>query len=65
MKNVVIKKCNCKHDFQDETYGKQMRIWNLTQKGVRCTVCKNEVKDKQTRHEVINETTCFRPIKKA
>lgn len=39
-------KCNCKHDFQDQRYGKQIRIANPTQKAttdknlvVRCTVC--------------------------
>ena len=36
---------NCKHDFQDRTYGKKMRVHNLAvkgnggSKGYRCTVC--------------------------
>ena len=35
----MIKKCTCKHTYQDKKYGKGMRVWNLTSKGVRCTVC--------------------------
>lgn len=38
--------CKCTHKFQDETYGKQTRIANQTNKkypsghvDVRCTVC--------------------------
>jgi rubrerythrin len=32
--------CNCKHEFQDEHYGKGKRLANLTGKGeYRCTVC--------------------------
>lgn len=42
--------CTCTNKFQDQTYGPQVRIANLTQKGgttedkrvVRCTVCSKE-----------------------
>ena len=35
----MIKKCKCKHEYQDKRYGKQKRIFNETDKGWRCTVC--------------------------
>ena len=38
-----IIKCNCKNDYQDEKYGKNMRVHNTTidihKNGYRCTVC--------------------------
>lgn len=36
-----VKKCNCKHEFQDKTYGTGMRVMNLDFKKVNatCTVC--------------------------
>lgn len=39
-----IKSCTCKHEFQDETYGKSMRVFNFVDSinpkgGWRCTVC--------------------------
>jgi hypothetical protein len=40
--------CNCKHEFQDQRYGKGMRLHNQKNSktaGVnewRCTVCKSE-----------------------
>ena len=51
-KNTVLIACTCKHEFQDQTYGKQKRIANVTAKGdisnkeVRCTVCKSTQKVK-------------------
>ena len=40
----VVKKCTCKHTFQDNQYGQGMRLFNETGGGkVRCTVCKAEV----------------------
>ena len=38
-----IKKCKCKHEYQDKRYGKGMRLHNETvkDKGWRCTVCGN------------------------
>lgn len=43
----MIIKCNCKHEFQDETYGKAMRVAIdvKTKSGGlihRCTVCGKE-----------------------
>lgn len=41
----MIKKCDCKHAFQDKKYGKGMRVHNeYTSKsgGYRCTVCGKE-----------------------
>ena len=36
----MIKKCTCKHAFQDKRYGKKNRSMNKTDKGeYRCTVC--------------------------
>lgn len=49
MDNTKIIKCSgkCVSNFQDTTYGKGLRVGNLTQKGTkdkaiyRCTVCKS------------------------
>lgn len=42
---MSILKCTCKHEFQDKTYGKDMRVHNRTKDGkARCTVC-NQVKE--------------------
>lgn len=50
----MISLCNnCKpHDFQDKTYGKNMRVFNPMRKsgsssivGYRCTICGNEIKE--------------------
>lgn len=40
---TTIKICTCKSDFQDKTYGKNMRVHNLKDagKGAVCTVCGN------------------------
>ena len=37
----MIKKCTCKHDFQDKKYGKGKRFHNVCAKAgeYRCTVC--------------------------
>lgn len=38
--NTKILYCNCKHSFQDKTYGKSKRVHNKTAKDEwRCTVC--------------------------
>lgn len=38
-----IIKCTCKNEYQDEKYGKGMRVHNSTfdvqKNGYRCTVC--------------------------
>jgi len=45
---MAIKRCECKHEYQDEVYGKGNRVHNPTLKQVgnqpvyRCTVCKKE-----------------------
>lgn len=45
---MSIRKCDCKHDFQDKRYGAGQRVMNETRKGsgdkkgVRCTVCGKE-----------------------
>lgn len=44
MAESKIKRCDCKHEFQDKKYGNGMRVMNPTGKGdksgdYRCTVC--------------------------
>ena len=40
---MSIKKCNCKHEYQDSKYGKQKRVHNKTSNDkFRCTVCGEE-----------------------
>lgn len=45
MAECKIMKCSCQHEFQDQMYGKGMRVWNPTGKGSNqgdgyvCTVC--------------------------
>lgn len=41
MPGTTIVKCSCKHDFQDEKYGKGNRVANLSKddKTCTCTVC--------------------------
>ncbi len=36
---MAIKQCSCQSKFQDEKYGKSMRVHNKTTTGYRCTVC--------------------------
>lgn len=37
---IRIMKCTCKHEFQDQTYGPQMRVHNVSPDGLAfCTVC--------------------------
>ena len=47
---AMIKRCTCKHDYQDKEHGKKMRVFNPTkqngrelERGWRCTVCGREV----------------------
>ena len=44
-----ILRCNCESEFQDATYGKNMRVFNEMGKegkdGYRCTVCGKEIKE--------------------
>lgn len=41
MAGTTVSICNCKHEFQEKTYGKNRRLFNLTQSGDKgtCTVC--------------------------
>lgn len=43
---MAIIRCNCTHEFQDKTHGRQNRVHNRCGKeqrgGWRCTVCGNE-----------------------
>lgn len=43
MSKSKILKCTCKHEFQDATYGKEMRVHNLNKDAVKgkCSVCNN------------------------
>jgi len=36
---TVILSCACQHEYQDKKYGKEKRVFNITLKGARCTVC--------------------------
>ena len=31
--------CTCKHDYEDQRYGKGLRLHNKCNKGFRCTIC--------------------------
>ena len=44
MSGTVIKKCenNCKHEFQDKTYGKGIRVHNIGKDKAVCTVCEGK-----------------------
>ncbi len=43
MSGTAIKKCSCEHEFQDERYGKGLRVHNLKKEGKPvCTVCRKE-----------------------
>jgi hypothetical protein len=48
MTNTRVMQCTCKHPFQDERYGINMRVHNARRKprpGWRCTVCLKEKED--------------------
>lgn len=34
-----VKKCTCKHAFQDRVYGKGKRVHTVGEKNTTCTVC--------------------------
>lgn len=44
----MIKRCDCRSEYQDKKYGNGMRVHNPTRKGTvskivwRCTICKKE-----------------------
>ena len=39
----MIKKCVCRHAYQDKMYGDGNRVCNQKSDGYRCTVCGKEV----------------------
>jgi hypothetical protein len=46
--NTRVLRCACRHPFQDERYGINLRVHNARRKprpGWRCTVCLNEKED--------------------
>lgn len=36
---AVVQNCSCAHTEQDRMYGRNMRVMNRCNGGVRCTVC--------------------------
>lgn len=38
-----IRSCKCKHESQDAIHGAGQRVYNPTNKGIRCTVCGTEI----------------------
>ena len=40
-KPSVVKRCTCRHQYQDERHGEGMRVHNPCAKGYRCTVCES------------------------
>ena len=36
---AVIKGCSCKHDYQDQVYGKGQRVHNEGKALITCSVC--------------------------
>ena len=42
----MLKKCSCKHEFQDKQYGDSVRVYNPCKNDThaRCTVCSKEIK---------------------
>jgi len=41
---TAVKRCNCKHEFQDSRYGTGLRVHNVKKDGAKatCTVCGKE-----------------------
>lgn len=41
MNTAVVRKCKCRSEFQDKTYGPGNRVYNVSTDGKveRCTVC--------------------------
>ena len=54
----IIKNCNCNHAFQDETYGKGRRVFNIGGKSnefATCTVCEKRIAMSKTIATVIEK----------
>jgi len=43
MGSSILRTDSCASSFQDATYGKGVRVFNVGKGKVRCTVCKHEV----------------------
>lgn len=41
-KQMEIRNCECKHEYQSAKYGANKRAMNPSAKGFRCTVCGKE-----------------------
>lgn len=43
---VVEKQCSCQHEYQDQVYGKNTRLFNTSKEGkeARCTVCGKNIR---------------------
>lgn len=65
MDNVKVLPCTCEHDFQDQVYGKQMRLHNVSQKGKNkglalCSVCgPNRQRNKYDKNVPAKENKVF------
>lgn len=44
---MAVKRCYCENAFQDEKYGKGMRVCNKTANGYRCTVCGKDIESQR------------------
>lgn len=56
----MIRSCTCKHEFQDQRYGKGNRVFNeVPMKNgtteLRCTVCKTKVVTGSTKKEEVKK----------
>jgi len=47
MSKTTVLRCKCTSEFQDITYGKGMRLHNITQDGKKasCTICEGSAKN--------------------
>lgn len=43
---AIIRKCTCNHEFQDNEYGKGMRLFTVGDKSgeAKCTVCGKKIR---------------------
>ena len=51
---MAIKKCSCNHEYQDEKYGKKLRVFNRKADGkFTCSVCRRETGDAMSPMEIM------------
>jgi len=43
--------CTCKSEFQDELYGKNMRLMNLGNSEYHCTVCGKAIRSSEAKRK--------------